>query len=330
MDDFITFGLTALAAYLVGAIPFGYLAGRWRGVDIMKLGSGNIGATNVGRVLGRRIGILVFLLDFAKGAVPAATALFMCSARNTLSCAAIGVTAGLAAFIGHVFPVYLRFRGGKGVATGAGAVTVLLPWPTLAALVGWVVVLLVSRYVSLASLAAVTVLCAAYFALTPEPFGGDQLILTLFCLVATVLVFVKHRANIGRLVRGNENRLPDKCAMRIAIKTVHVLALGMWFGMAIFFSFPMALTLFGSFETLAQSEVRPTWFPLPAEYKLEPWLQKDQGTRAAGFAISPLFGHYFLLQGICGLLATVTAWGGPGLSRDGGFTASGLLCCSWQ
>jgi acyl phosphate:glycerol-3-phosphate acyltransferase len=309
MDDFFTFAVTALLGYLLGAIPFGYLAGRWRGVDIVKHGSGNIGATNVGRVLGWRIGVLVFLLDFGKGVVPAAVGLAVGSARQIEPPVALGVAAGLAALVGHLFPVYLGFRGGKGVATGAGVVTVLLSVPTLAAFLAWLVVLCVSRYMSLASLAAVAVLCATYFALTAEPFGQDYLILTLFCLVATALVFVKHRANIGRLFRGNENRLSDTNPMHLAARMIHVLALGLWFGMAVFFSFPVALTLFGAFESLAESNERPTWFPLPAEYKAAPGMQKEQGTRAAGFAISPLFGHYFLLQGICGLLATTTALG---------------------
>jgi len=301
MDDFITPGLTALLAYLAGATPFGYLVGRWRGVDIVQHGSGNIGATNVGRILGWRFGVLVFLLDFAKGAVPAAIGL-------AIGPVALGVTAGLAALVGHLFSVYLRFRGGKGVATGAGVVAVLLPLPALAALAAWLLVVIVSRYVSLASLAAAAVLCAAYFAQATEPLGKDHLILTLFCLVASALVVVKHRGNMGRLLRGTENRLPDTERMRLAVKTIHVLALGLWFGMAVFFSFPVALSLFGSFQGLAEAEIRPTWFPLPVEYKSMP---KDQGTRAAGFAISPLFAHYFLWQGVCGLFAAVTALSWP-------------------
>src|SRR5690242_17213462 len=124
---------TVLLSYLVGAIPFGYAVARGRGVDILRQGSGNIGATNVGRVLGWPFGILVFLLDFAKGALPvvAATALI---ARDADLAAALGtdglpVLAGLAAFLGHLFPVYLGFRGGKGVATAAGVVAILLPGP---------------------------------------------------------------------------------------------------------------------------------------------------------------------------------------------------------
>src|SRR5436853_2081253 len=115
--------LGVLLSYFLGAVPFGYLIARARGVDILHAGSGNIGATNVGRILGKRFGLLVFALDFAKGAVPT----FLC--LRWLGVTA-GVTAGLAAFIGHLFPVYLRFRGGKGVATGAGVVAGLFPLPT--------------------------------------------------------------------------------------------------------------------------------------------------------------------------------------------------------
>src|SRR5829696_5575778 len=115
----------ALAAYLVGAVPFGYLVARSRGVDIFAAGSGNIGATNVGRVLGRKFGLLAFALDFLKGVVPAlAATLLSRQVKPDLPADTLGVTAGVMAFLGHLFPVYLRFRGGKGVATGAGVVVV--------------------------------------------------------------------------------------------------------------------------------------------------------------------------------------------------------------
>jgi acyl-phosphate glycerol 3-phosphate acyltransferase len=202
----MTLGLTALLAYLLGAVPFGYLVARSRGVDLLRQGSGNIGATNVGRLLGRRWGVLVFLLDFAKGAVPVLLA-GLVPQGDSLPPATLKVTAGLAAFLGHLFPVYLRFHGGKGVATGAGVVAVLAPWETLLAVAAWVVVLAASRYVSLASLSAALTLCAARLTLTPEPWSRDNLIVTLFCLAASLLVFVRHHGNIRRLLRGTENRL---------------------------------------------------------------------------------------------------------------------------
>src|SRR5436305_1462149 len=134
-----TIACTILGAYLFGAIPFGYLVAKSRGVDILREGSGNIGATNVGRVLGKRFGILVFLFDFAKGALPALSGRWLNTPEvmELLGGDGLPVLAGLAAFVGHMFPVYLRFRGGKGVATGAGVVSVLVPGPTLAALLAW-------------------------------------------------------------------------------------------------------------------------------------------------------------------------------------------------
>jgi acyl phosphate:glycerol-3-phosphate acyltransferase len=309
MDYVLATAAVAVLGYLIGAIPFGYLVARARGVDIFQHGSGNIGATNVGRVLGWRFGILAFVLDLAKGALPTLAGLGLATAWDIEPRVLLAVAAGLAAFAGHLFPIYLRFRGGKGVATGAGIVLVLLPLPALLALLTWVLIVAVFRYVSLASLTAAVMLLAVFLATTPLPPAGDQVILGLFCLIAFTLVFVKHRSNLLRLLHGTENRLPDGPTMRTLSKTVHVLAVGLWFGMAVFFSFPVALSLFSTFETEAQQNSRPSWFPLPPDYRLEPGLQKDQGTRAAGFAISPLFDHYFLWQGICGLLATVTALG---------------------
>src|SRR2546430_6898292 len=119
-----------VGAYLLGGVPFGYLVARWRGVDIFTQGSGNIGATNVGRVLGRRFGLLVFLLDFAKGAVPVAIAVLLAGTQEPAAPIyrdVYGVGAGLAALLGHMFSPYLGFRGGKGVATAAGVVVVLFP-----------------------------------------------------------------------------------------------------------------------------------------------------------------------------------------------------------
>jgi glycerol-3-phosphate acyltransferase PlsY len=311
MNVFVECLCLALGGYAVGSLPFGFLVARLKGIDITRQGSGNIGATNVGRLLGRGFGILVFGLDFAKGAVPVALAMLLAGGLgNELSPVGAGVAAGLGAFLGHLFSMYLRFRGGKGVATGAGIVSVLLPWPTFAAVVSWLVVVCSFRFVSLASLVAAAVLCAVHMASAEAPFAGDRLILTVFCAVAVGMVFLRHASNIGRLMRGQENRLAERPIMQNASKVLHVLAVGLWFGMAVFFSFPVALTLFSTFEAEAAKKDRPTWFPLPAEYEMQVDkfnLQKDQGTRAAGFAIGPLFDHYFLWQGICGFLATITA-----------------------
>lgn len=290
--------ITFLAAYLIGAIPFGYLIARSRGVDILRQGSGNIGATNVGRILGPAFGMLVFGLDFAKGALPAWIAGRIDSGLPANS---LAVTAGLAAFLGHLFPIYLRFRGGKGVATGAGVVAVLLPEPAFAALLTWMAILCLTRYVSLASLAAVSILCVVRCTLTAEPVAPDQRILTLFCFVAAGLVFVRHRANIHRLLQGTENRLPESATMLTLSKTIHVLALGLWFGASVFFSLVAAPAIFGTFAALAEQrpEARPAWLP--------PNFTSENATQLAGLAVGPIFPWYFLLEGICSLLTVVTA-----------------------
>lgn len=317
--------LAALLSYLVGAIPFGYLIARWRGVDILKHGSGNIGATNVGRVLGKPFGFLVFLLDCAKGALPTLLARWWTTTHELgLPAESLPVMAAIAAFLGHLFPIYLRFRGGKGVATAAGTVMVLLPLPALAALLTWIVVVVASRYVSLASLAAAAALCAFRLLLTPQPWSNEEWILTLFCLLASGLIAVRHRTNVGRLLRGNENQLKDTPALLQLSKLVHVLALGLWFGTTMFFTFVVGLSLFGTFETVASetAEQRAPWFPIwkaydgpsPSATLPEP-LRKEQGSRAAGVLIAPIFRWYFGIQAVCALLATATAWSWRQMAR---------------
>jgi acyl phosphate:glycerol-3-phosphate acyltransferase len=319
MNDAAVLVLIALLSYLVGAVPFGFLVARWRGVDIFQAGSGNIGATNVGRVLGKRFGLLVFALDFLKGALPTLAATLVSRERSSdIPADVFGVAAGLCAFLGHLFPIYLRFRGGKGVATGAGVVCVLVPLPTIGALLTWVVAVSATRYVSLASLLAGFALCLLRLLSTPAPFSTENVVLSSFCLAATILVFVRHSSNIRRLLDGTENRMKDSTTMFTLSKTLHVLALGMWFGMGVFFSFVVAFGLFGTFEkeTLKPQKERPLWLPLPDEFAKEPPskrfpdpLSKEQGSRAAGFAIAPLFDSYFILQAVCGAIALITALG---------------------
>ena len=158
MTPILAAALVWFAAYLIGAIPFGYLVGRAKGVNLFTAGSGNIGATNVGRVLGRKFGIFVFVLDFLKGAIPTLLASPVAKLLHPDGGEPFGIpqlaTVGAAAisFLGHLFPIYLGFRGGKGVATGAGAVLVVAPIPTLFAVLAWITLALASRMVSLASL----------------------------------------------------------------------------------------------------------------------------------------------------------------------------------
>lgn len=193
--------LFLLAAYLLGAVPFAYLIARARGVDLRRVGSGNIGATNVSRALGRAWGVLAFLLDAAKGWLPAA--LFPLGARAAGAAPAdlFGVGCGVAAVVGHIWPVFLGFRGGKGVATSAGMLLGVAPWAALAGLGVWLVVFRLSRYVSLASLAAAVVAPAVSWA---RPHESAALPWTLTALGG--LTILRHRANIVRLCRGTENR----------------------------------------------------------------------------------------------------------------------------
>jgi acyl-phosphate glycerol 3-phosphate acyltransferase len=307
------------AAYLVGAIPFGYLIARGQGVDILHAGSGNIGATNVGRVLGRRWGILVFLLDFAKGALPVLAAHVVPEETGWLP-DVFPVCAGVAAFLGHLYPVYLRFRGGKGVATGAGVAAMLAPGPMLLALLAWLTVVAATRTISLASITAAVVLCLQRLLATPGPWDRSHLVVTLFCLLAAGLVVVRHHGNLRRLWRGTENQLKDTPAMLQLSKTLHVVALGLCFGAQVWFAVT-AFQLFGGFGILARDppHLRPLWLPVPPQMEREAPspafpdpLRKEQGSRLAGFAVGQLFPVYYALQTVCVLVALVVCWSWPG------------------
>jgi acyl-phosphate glycerol 3-phosphate acyltransferase len=309
----LTLGLLSLASYLLGAIPFGWLVARSRGIDILRHGSGNIGATNVGRVLGKKYGILVLALDFAKGALPVAIAKLL--PAGDVPREALTVAAGIAAFLGHLFPVYLKFRGGKGVATGAGVVVVLVPLPALAAIATWVVVVVVTRYVSVASVCAAATLCATHLAVAPWPWAWPHSIVSVFCLVAAALVGVRHAGNLRRLAAGTENRLKEFPAMMLLSKTLHVLSLGLWFGSAAFFTLAGSL-MFDEFkaESRVPADQRPLWFPLPKELAKDPPsprfptpLAEEQGSRAFGVAVRPLFPWYYGIQLVCALVAYGTA-----------------------
>jgi acyl phosphate:glycerol-3-phosphate acyltransferase len=307
--------LLLLGAYFLGGVPFGYLVARWRGVDIFAQGSGNIGATNVGRVLGRRFGLLVFALDFAKGALPVAAGLALAGRLDPstpIPPDVYGVGAGLAALLGHLFSPYLGFRGGKGVATGAGVVVVLFPVAALGALLAWIAVVSATRTVSLASLTAAVTLCLVQVSVTPEPFAARHVAATGFCFLAAALVFARHRANIRRLLNGTENRLPESPAMQQLNKSLHVLALGLWFGSAAFFLLVVTVSLFGTFEAIGASvENRPFWLPVKGTiYDYRDDLvdgPREQGSRVAGAAVGPIFPIFFALQGVCGLLAAATS-----------------------
>ena len=205
--------IVAAEAYLLGSIPFGYLLVRiFRGEDIRQTGSGNIGATNVARSGAKGLGIATLALDAIKGAIGSVVWLRFLPHRNTISAELfqrhfalaplrLMATAALAAVLGHVFPVWLRFKGGKGVATALGVFCVLFPKAILVALAIFILVVVITRYVSLGSiLGAIAFPVAAYFMQNP-----DWLSLLLASGVSLIII-LKHHQNISRLLSGTENR----------------------------------------------------------------------------------------------------------------------------
>jgi len=188
-----------LGAYLLGSIPFGLLFTRlFGGGDVRKSGSGNIGATNVARVAGPVPALLTLLFDFAKGAAPVWIA-----GRLSNESATWMMSAGLAALIGHCFPIWLKFRGGKGVATAAGTFLALCSPALLGSLILFLIVLYFWRYVSLASISAAAAMPLLIYLLW-APHHAPPMIITFGALAAAVIIVYKHDANIQRLVQGEE------------------------------------------------------------------------------------------------------------------------------
>jgi acyl phosphate:glycerol-3-phosphate acyltransferase len=200
--------VVAALSYLIGSIPFGLLLTRWlKGVDLRTYGSGNIGATNTSRVLGKKWGIVVLLLDAAKGLLP--TLLLWRVFGSELGPLHVRVLAGTGAILGHVFPVWLGFRGGKGVATALGVASVLgWPWAILAAASTFLVIFVTTRIVSLGSMLAAAVFAGVQiFVLTPQWFDSDRWSLTAFSTIIPALIILWHRSNLMRLLRGEERGL---------------------------------------------------------------------------------------------------------------------------
>lgn len=180
--------------YLLGSVPTGYLMGAWMGVDVRTAGSGNIGATNVARVLGKRQGILTLAADVAKGLIPVFAAFQLGFAPGAAA------LVGTAAFLGHLYPVFLKFQGGKGVATALGVYAGLAPLTALVLIVIFAAVALASRIVSLGSMAAaVAAPVTLWFFSYPPPVVG------LSALIAA-LIILRHRGNLRRLFAGTEPR----------------------------------------------------------------------------------------------------------------------------
>lgn len=188
--------LLALLGYLIGSIPFSFLVARWSGVkDVREVGSGNVGATNVMRSAGKAPGLLALVLDASKGAVTVVLARILAPSEAAVC------LAGLCAVIGHLFPVWMGFRGGKGVATGAGLFIPLAPSALGVSVLAFTATLAAFRYVSLASMVASLSLPLAAYLLGATPS------VALAALAASAMVVAKHHSNLRRLVRGKEPRL---------------------------------------------------------------------------------------------------------------------------
>ncbi len=191
--------LLSVIAYIAGSIPFGLIVGRYKGVDIRKRGSGNIGATNVARVIGKKWGLLVLFLDFLKGFLPVYIYKnFLAS--NALHDAFIGII-GLCAVAGHCFSVFLRGRGGKGVATALGVFVAVSIKASLASMAAFIAILKVTGIVSASSLGASFIAPIAFRILTPSPFIEP------FIWLISLIIWIKHHANIKRIIEGREIRV---------------------------------------------------------------------------------------------------------------------------
>jgi len=208
-----------ISGYLVGSIPWGFIAGKAKGLDIREHGSGNIGATNVFRVMGKGWGSLVFFLDFLKG--------LLCGLLGGVLGAKLGlppdigsVLGGISAILGHNFTPWLGFKGGKGIASSAGVLVGVTPIVALCAVIAWAALFFSTRYVSLGSLAAAISLPLATLLLMIVPafqgLPGGTVPLMIFCSLACVLAFYRHKENIGRLLNGTESRFLKKASSKSA------------------------------------------------------------------------------------------------------------------
>jgi len=207
---YLAFFIVAVS-YLLGSVPNGYIVGKVAGVDIRKFGSGNIGATNVLRVLGKKYGYAVFFLDALKGFAVVRISLALVSTTPTARAYAdfFALLSGVVCVIGHVFPIWLRFKGGKGVATSAGVIVGLIPLAAVIVFPIWFIVFEICRYVSVASMCAaislpITVALFLHFKVI------DSVILLYFSLAIAVVVIWRHRSNFSRLLNGTEQRFSRK------------------------------------------------------------------------------------------------------------------------
>jgi len=212
----MSFAILIIGSYFFGSIPFGLIIAAAHGKDLRSIGSGNIGATNVSRALGRKWAYFCFLLDVLKGFVPTLIAVLLISPPPSITEFLLALAVGCAAISGHIFPVYIRFKGGKGVATSFGVALGLWPYYTacaLAAVIIWAVVVLIWRYVSLASITAAiafpVTLIVAIRSIPAWEFA-DLWPLLIAATAIPITVIIRHRKNIRRLIAGTESKVLSK------------------------------------------------------------------------------------------------------------------------
>jgi glycerol-3-phosphate acyltransferase PlsY len=212
MSPILSSIIAGFAGYLLGSIPFGYLAGRFKGVDLRTVGSGNIGATNTGRALGFRWFLIVFLLDMIKGLAPVlAIAWINRGWLDGALSADVALWTGIGAIVGHSFPVWLEFKGGKAVATGLGVLLGLHPVAAAIAFGAFLIITAVFRYVSIGSVAAAFVAPIVFWLFEGSSVLHIPVIGRWFLFVAAALfIFWRHRANIARVMAGTEPRIGGK------------------------------------------------------------------------------------------------------------------------
>lgn len=200
--------LAVAAAYFLGAIPFAYVLVRAiKGIDIRTVGSGNVGATNAGRVLGFRFFLIIFALDLLKGLLPTLLLPRLVTALTGTAWPSLPVLVALATILGHNFPIYLGFRGGKGVATSFGALLALDPAACIAAILTFLIVLTMSRYVSMSSVFGAVAFAVVHFAQVDDPWGRNELAMSLVTLLLVLMLVIRHRANFARILKGTESKV---------------------------------------------------------------------------------------------------------------------------
>ena len=214
------FAIAMVGAYLLGSIPFGLLIAKAHGKDLRKIGSGNIGATNVARALGKKWAYICFALDVLKGMIPMLVVMPLATSKsaqdNEVAALLLWLAVGCAAILGHIFPIYLKFKGGKGVATSFGIALGLWPYFTFCAFFAiliWIVVVLIWRYVSLASIVASVSFPVVLIVMIFFQSEWDFSILWPLLIPAVaipVMVIIRHRENIKRLLSGTENKIRER------------------------------------------------------------------------------------------------------------------------